>query len=103
MYKVKSELAPMITGNVFTTIPENQYNLCNSNGFRLTFARTNYHGTENISYFGPKTWDIVPIELKNAQSLNSFKKSVRKWIRNNYPCRLCKRFVDGAGFLWFTF
>ena len=35
MYKVKNELAPMITPNVFTTIPESHYNLHNYNGFRL--------------------------------------------------------------------
>ena len=99
MYKVKSELDPMIAANVFTTIPENHYNLRNYNGFRLPFARAVYHGTESISYLGPKIWDIVPIELKNAQSLNSFKKSIRKWIPNNCPCRLSKRYVDGVGFL----
>ena len=48
MYKVRKELAPMITANVFTTIPENHYNLRNYNGFRLPFARTIYHGTESI-------------------------------------------------------
>ena len=99
MYKVKNELAPMITANVFTTIPENHYNLRNYHGFRLPFARTVYHGTESISYLGPKIWDIVPTELKNAQSLNSFKKPIKKWIPNNCHCRLCKRYVDGVGFL----
>ena len=97
--KVKNELAPMITANVFTTIPENHYNLRNYNGFRLPFSRTFYHGTECISYLGPKIWNIVPIELKNTQSLNSFKKSIRKWIPNSCPCRLCKSYVDGVGFL----
>ena len=97
MYKIKNELAPMITANVFTAIPENHYNLCNYNGFRLPFARTVYH--EIISYLGLKIWDIVPTELKNGQSLNSCKKSIRKWIPNNCPCRLCKRYVDGIGFL----
>ena len=37
------------------------------------FGRTVYHGTGSISYLGPKIWDIVPIELKNVQSLNCFK------------------------------
>ena len=91
MYKVKNELAPMITANVFTTIPENHYNIRNYNVFRLSFARTVYHGTESMSHLGPEIWDIVPTELKKAQSLNSFKKSIRKWIPNNFPCRLCKR------------
>ena len=72
MCQVKSELGPMITANVFTKIPENHYNLRNYNGFRLPFARTVYHGTESISYLGPKIWDIVPTELKNVQYLNNF-------------------------------
>ena len=70
--------------------PEKYYNLRNYNGFRLPLARTVYQGTESISYLGQKIWDIVPIELKNSQSLNSFKNSIRKWIPNNCPCKLCK-------------
>ena len=54
MCKVKNELAPMITANVFTTIPENHYNLHTYNGFILSFAKTVYHGTESISYLEPK-------------------------------------------------
>ena len=73
MFKVKNELAPVITANVFTTIPENHYNLPNYNGFRLPFARTVYHGNESIAYLGPKTWDIVPIEPKMPSSLTVFK------------------------------
>ena len=43
MYKVKNKLAPMITANVFTSIPENHYNLLNYNGFRLPFASLPWH------------------------------------------------------------
>ena len=89
----------MIISNIFTIKPENHYNFRNYNGFRLPFARTVYHSTESISYLGPKVWDIVPTELKNAQSLNSFKRSIRRWMPNNCPCRLCKRYVDGVSFL----
>ena len=88
----------MITANVLTTIPENHYNLRNYNGFVLPFVRTVYHAYESISYLGPKIRNIVPIKLKNAQSLNSFKKSIRKWIPNNCPCRLCTRYVNGEDF-----
>ena len=96
---VKNELAPTITANVFTTITENHYNLLNYNGFRLPFARTVYHSTKSILYLGPKTWDTFLKELKNFQSFASFKKPKRKWTPNNYPCRLCKRYADGADFL----
>ena len=99
MYKVKNELAPAITANIFSTMNENPYNLRNYNDFRIPFARTVYHGTESISYLGPKIWEIVPREIKDLESLNSFKKSIRKWTPNNCSCRLCKRYLDGIGFL----
>ena len=91
LHVIKNELTLMIIANVFTTIPENHYNLCSYNGFRLRFVRTVYHGTESVPYLGPKIWDNVPIDLRNAQSFYSFKKSIGKWIQNNCPCRLCKR------------
>ena len=80
-------------------MPENDYNFCNYNDFRILFVRTVYHGTEIISYLEPKIWDIVPIELKSLESLDSFRKSIRKWTPNNSSCRLCKRYLDGIGFL----
>ena len=48
---------------IFGTIPENHYNLQNHNDFRIPFGRTGDHGTESISYLGPKIWDIGTIEL----------------------------------------
>ena len=53
-----------------------------------------------MSYLGPKILDIVPSELKKAQSYNSFKKSIRKWAPDNCPFRLCKRYVNGVGFMF---
>ena len=99
MCKIKNELAPTITANIFDTMPENHYNLRNYTDRRIPFARTVYHGTERISYLEPKIRDIVPIELKSLQWFKSFKKSIRKWTPNNCPCRLCKRHFDGIGFL----
>ena len=99
MYKVKNAIAPMITANVFCPNHENHYNLRNHSDFRVPFARTVYHGTESISYLGPKIWDIVPAELKQNQSFNSFKKSIRKRVQQDCPCRLCKRYIGGIVFL----
>ena len=79
LYKDKNEF----TANVFCTTPENHYNLSNHNDFRVPFARTVYHDTECISCLWPKIWDIIPTELvpgSLVQFLNSFKKSLRKWV-----------------------
>ena len=99
MYKVKNKIAPIITANIFCPMPENHYNLRNQNDFEIPFVRTVYHGTESISCLGPKIWNIVPPEFKQNKSLNSFKKIIREWVPLNCPCRLCKRYVDGVGFL----
>ena len=38
MYKVKNEIAPMITANVFTRMPENHYNFQHQSDFIVPFA-----------------------------------------------------------------
>ena len=76
-----------------------QYNL--RNGADITNSQVNsvFHGTESISYLGPKIQDIVPEETKHQKSSNSFKKSIKMWVPANCPCRLCKVFQDGVGFI----
>ena len=38
-----------------------------------------FHGSESILYFGPKIWDIVPLELKELTSVVAFKKGIKEW------------------------
>ena len=39
--------------------------------------RSSYHGSENISYLGPKIWEIVSTKIKETNSLNSFKIEIK--------------------------
>ena len=50
------------------------------------------YGTDSVSFMAPKIWSIMPQELKNSQSLYSFKKGIRKW-KPNCLCRLCKTYL----------
>ena len=61
-------------------------------------SKTVAYGTESVSFMAPKIWSIVPQELKNSQSLYSFKKGIRKW-KPNCPCRLCNTFLQHVGFI----
>ena len=45
--------------------------------------------TESISFLAPKIWSIAPEEIKNCKSLDSIKKTLRKW-KPVCPCRLYK-------------
>ena len=99
MFKVKHKLCPDITSDIFKERTNNQYNLRNCNDFVIPRVHTVYHGTESITYLGPKIWDIVPEEIKQKKSLNSFKESIKKWKPIKCPCRLCKVYLDGVGFI----
>ena len=67
--------------------------------FQFCSAKSVFHGSESISYLGPKIWDIVPFELKELTSLNAFKKNIKKWQPKNCPCRLCKQYMSNLGFI----
>ena len=98
MFKVKNEMSPEIIRDIFTQ-RINHYNLRHINHFETPFVRTVYNVTESALYLGPKVWDIVSEEYKTLNSLNSFKVSIKNWVSPNYPCRLCKTYVDGVGFI----
>ena len=77
LYKIKNGLSPDFITEIFARKTESHYNLKQCNGFRIPSICTVYHGSESISFLGPKIWNILPDEFKAQISPNSFKKSVR--------------------------
>ena len=98
MYKVKNNLSPSIIVELFEQRNEN-YNLRNNNPFTVTAVRTVHHGSESISFLGPKIWNILPDNIKNAESLNVFKTKIKSWKPETCPCRLCRVYVQNVGFV----
>ena len=99
MFKVKNKLCPEITSNIFMERTNNHYNLRNPSDFITPQVNSVYYGIESISYLGPKIWDIIPEEFKKKESLNSFKEAIKTWKPNDCPCRLCKIYLEGVGFI----
>ena len=79
-------------------IKRNPYNLRQNSQFSRPRINTVYHGTESISNLGPKTWDLVPSNLKEINELDKFKKAIEQWKSEDCPCRLCKVFVKMSVF-----
>ena len=98
MFKVRNGLAPEITNNVFQINPS-VYNLRNSE-FKTENVKTVHYGTESLSFLGPRIWKLVPLEIKKLTSLQIFKNKIKTWAPENCPCRLCKTYVQGVGFVW---
>ena len=54
------------------------YDLRNNNSFKRRRVKSVWHGTESVSYLGPKIWDLVPNEIKESESLNGFKFKIKR-------------------------
>ena len=89
IFKFLNGLSPQIMNDVFQVKSPAPYYLRDKNELYSRNPKTVAYGTESVSFMAPKIWSIVPQELKNSQSLYSFKKGIRKW-KPNCPCRLCK-------------
>ena len=92
MYKVKHGLCPDVMKDLFTL------KSCGNDDFVQPKAVTVNMGIETIRYRGPKTWNIVPEEIKQAPSLAVFKEKIKKWKPENCDCRLCKTYIQGLGY-----
>ena len=80
------------------------FNFCGETGYDLwKFSDDcNLTDIERVSFVGPKIWEMITENLKKPKSLNSFKKEIKYWKRNNCPCRLWKICIRNDGFLaWF--
>ena len=97
MFQIKHGQSPEIVSDIFTQTTQH-YNFRQNRDFRIRSVKSVYHGSESISYLGPKIWQIVPAKIKETNSLNSFKTEIRKWVPQSCPCRLCKQYISGIGF-----
>ena len=98
IYKVKNNLSPTFVSDIFQ-IRDTPYNFRNMNPFISTNVNTVYNGTETIYFRGPKTWALVPEDIKNATSLSTFKSKIKQWNPKGCTCRLCKTYIQNIGFI----
>ena len=97
MFKIKNDMFPEIMTELFEQRNEHHYNLKNNFYCITPQIRTVHHGSEGISFLGPKIWNILPDRLKNATSLEASKIQTKKWKPQNCPCRLCRVYVQNVG------
>ena len=98
MYKVVNDLSTDTFAELFTK-KRSSSQLRSQTDFKIPRVRTELFGKNALRYLGPVIWNTVPLEIKQVNSLNNFKKSIRKWKPIDCPCRLCKTYVADVGFL----
>ena len=97
MYKVKNELSPNHIIELFTR--SNRSTNRAMTDFLLPETRTDVFGKNSLRYFGPKIWNIVPQNIKNASSLPLFKTMIKQWTPLECPCRLCMHYEPRLGYI----
>ena len=98
MFKIKNNIAPTLMQELFPT-NENKYNLRNERPWQTFNVRTVGFGTETLLFRGKKTWQLLPEQIRNSNSLPEFKNKIKSWIPVGCTCRLCKTYVSNLGFI----
>ena len=98
MFKIKLGIAPKIMNDIFE-FADQPYNLRNDFKIRTGNVNTVTYGTETVSFIGPRIWNTLPNECKNASSLKEFKEKIKSWVPRNCPCRICKTYIPQVGFI----
>ena len=91
MYKVKHNLCPIPFRDIFQMKERGA-------DFVVPKINTVNRGEETIRYRGPITWELVPKDIREVESLALFKSKIKNWKPTGCTCRLCKEYVQGLGY-----
>ena len=97
LYKIVNGFSPDIMSIVFPVKENIKY--CSKNKFLTRNVRTVNYGTETLAHLGPKIWAIVPDDIKDEKSVNAFKTRIKNWRPLTCPCKLCKTYISGVGYI----
>ena len=81
-------------------LPNKQHRceLPNNPDFVVPIVKSVHKGLESLSYLGPKTWELLPLKIKETETLLEFKAKIKKWNPKNCCSRLCKIYLQNDGF-----
>ena len=99
MFKVYKKTSPEIMQEIFTIKEQGEYNLRNQVDFVVPHVKSVNFGFASIRYIGPKIWESLSQNLKNKETIDSFKTAIKKWKPDSCSCRLCETYLQNIGYL----
>lgn len=99
LYKFKKDLSPDIMNGIFLENKNGGPKLRSQIDFIVPRVNTVFKGDDSLRHLGPLIWNIIPNKIKQLSSLKKFKAEIKKWIPHNCPCRLCKNYIKGLGYI----
>ena len=83
MFKTYTGMAPQIMNEIFPRNYTLNYNLHRHPEFESRAINTAHYGPELLSFLGPKIWEMLPLDLKNSDSVDSFKSGIKTGDHKN--------------------
>ena len=99
VYKIKNKIGSYIMQEFVSERITDSRKLRNQSDFIIPRVNSVHNGDDSIRHLGPLIWQLIPHEIRFASKLSLFKKQIRKWRPDNCPCRLCKPYLQGIGYL----
>ena len=98
VYKCLNSLSPPIMNDVFQTI-DCPYNLRNPRILASKHKSTIKYGINIIAFRGLQIWQIIPLEIRNLESLSLFKSNIKFIQSLPSRCKICRSFITNLGYV----
>ena len=92
MFKVLKGLSSQIMNDIFS-LRNIEYNIRSQTDFSSSVVHSVKYGHNSLRYFGPKIWNIIPDDIKNASNVLDFKRRIKCWVPDDSPCTICGEYV----------
>ena len=92
VYKLLNGLSPDYIAEMVSVKP-NKYNLRNDKALTQPKCKTVKFGLNSFSYKGPKIWNCLPSDMRNAVSIDEFKNMLKTWTGPKCLCSMCTKML----------
>ena len=84
MLKTYAGTAPQIMNEIFPRNCAFNYKLHCRPEFGSSAINTVLYYSESLIFLGPEMWEMMPVDLKNPDSLDSCKSGIKKLVNKKY-------------------
>ena len=89
IFKTLNELNPIFMKDIFELNTRRDVSDCR---LLVQYQRTKRYGTNTLRSLGPKIWNSLSTEIKNAGNLIVFKEMIKTWSGPSCNCSMCRVF-----------
>ena len=88
LFKILEGMTPDYLSELFVKA-DNPYDTRDKCKLIQPLKRTTTYGLRSFQYYGAHVWNMLPINIKAAQSLHEFKSFIRSWPGPTCSCHIC--------------